>query len=764
MEKLSWPAEKRHYQKKAYGLLCRAVRVLDIERGQEGEVGYTSSNNQIHLAHEHPIMDGLSEMEKYSFRSGVFAHEALHQKFTDFTEYERTLRGLPANEREIFGVLMNVLEDAAIEFFAPEAMGGTLLASLRFMIAHVYRKSKGIETARTPFSQLISAFIHFGDMGLIKGEFTFPEAKTVFNKTSSIFAKGVEEPVCKNRIQLVKEIFEISRPLWEEDLKQAEELKKMQDELSKNGKSSMRGKGRGESADGSSSGSSKASQRRKITIKRVAKEELEEMKKNGEVNGTDELPDGDVTILVSDEEDDSKENGSPVDFGDADVEFEDETNKNDGENNKESENNDDGNSNTKGTDNQNENGETGTTNNTSSDETGSDTDNGKNEADKKDENGENGEDASSEESENSQNSQNSNNNPFIAPASTKDIPVPNKPAPEDFTESDENNVVGEITEDEYCLSAEDLSRITKECELAAEEYKKFEAEENREVKIPDFPITSHKLGKRSCLNYQVSYSEDDRESLELSYEKILRELNPGIKSLTTQLKRIFENDIEEKEYRNSGKINLKRAYSNRVTARVFDRRVAPNNKSNFSVTILVDESGSMSGRNKYISARHSCIALAEVFNNLGIPCYIMGFTADTMRYDIVHNHYIAWKNTHSERLKLLNIAARANNCDGYSIRYATEILKKNRSENKLLIVLSDGQPAASNYYDGVADTKQAIRDAKKTANVLGVAIGNADTETIHYMYEKDFLNISNIDELFAGLSKKLQKMMKSWGD
>ena len=46
--------------------------------------------------------------------------------------------------------------------------------------------------------------------------------------------------------------------------------------------------------------------------------------------------------------------------------------------------------------------------------------------------------------------------------------------------------------------------------------------------------------------------------------------------------------------------------------------------------------------------------------------------------------------------------------------------------------------------------------------VLGVAIGNSDTEEIYYMYEKDFLLVSHIDDLFSGLSKQLQKMVKSW--
>ena len=142
----------------------------------------------------------------------------------------------------------------------------------------------------------------------------------------------------------------------------------------------------------------------------------------------------------------------------------------------------------------------------------------------------------------------------------------------------------------------------------------------------------------------------------------------------------------------------------------------------------------------------------------------MGFTADTQGFDVVHSHYVTWKNNYTERLKLLNISARANNCDGYSIRYAAKVLKKYNAKNRLLIVLSDGQPAAHGYSgkDGVIDTKNAIREAKKNVSVLGVAIGNNDTETIHCMYENDFLHVGNVQDLFFGLSKKIKHIIKHW--
>ena len=93
-----------------------------------------------------------------------------------------------------------------------------------------------------------------------------------------------------------------------------------------------------------------------------------------------------------------------------------------------------------------------------------------------------------------------------------------------------------------------------------------------------------------------------------------------------------------------------------------------------------------------------------------------------------------------------------------------KLLKKRNAKNRLLIVLSDGQPAASGYNSksGITDTKNAIREAKKYVSVLGVAIGNNDTEKIHYMYESDFLHVGDVQDLFFGLSKKIKSIIKHW--
>ena len=87
-------------------------------------------------------------------------------------------------------------------------------------------------------------------------------------------------------------------------------------------------------------------------------------------------------------------------------------------------------------------------------------------------------------------------------------------------------------------------------------------------------------------------------------------------------------------------------------------------------------------------------------------------------------------------------------------------------EHKVLIVISDGQPACGAYFggglDGYSDTKDAIREARSKGEVvLGVAIG-ADVDVLQKMYGRDFIFIRTGDDLFGGIMKKFTDMVKKW--
>ena len=325
---------------------------------------------------------------------------------------------------------------------------------------------------------------------------------------------------------------------------------------------------------------------------------------------------------------------------------------------------------------------------------------------------------------------------------------------------------GEISEDEYEISKEDAKIIASTIAHCINEAdKEKQTIENAFSEGLDLPEISEHYKGVPCKNIRVRTG--CANTLSDEYKQLLSAMLPSINICYNQLKRIFMNDFEDKEYRANGRVNIKRLSSGRLTARVFNRRKSPANKSDVAVVMLIDESGSMRSNNKSICARNSAIGLAEVFDRLNIPISIIGFTADTQGAGAVHYHYLHWANTQSERLKLLNIQARDNNFDGYSIRYATKFLSKRKETHKILIVLSDGRPLCRFYNtgsDGIKDTADAIREATKIADVIGVAVGVSEsTKNILFaMYKKSFMNVSNPEEIYLQLANKIQRIVKNW--
>lgn len=735
----TWRAEKLSMERAFNFIVGRPTKIIDIGP-LENDLGYTSADGTIHLAYDHPIMASLSDTEKIIFRRGVFCHETMHQIFTDFRSFERTLKKLPAHEKSIFALINNVLEDPAIEHFAPTVIEGPLLKSLRFAIAHTYRTSSKLEESSCSFSQYVSALIQFGDMGLPKGRFTFPEAKKCFNETAEIFEQGILEPDPVKRLEYSLKIFETSRPLWQERADAEKAIQELMDALSEMGRSPMRGSGSGRTADADSVSETSKDKNRKVTIKKVSKEEMEEMRKKAEECPSAGNGDGDVVICVCDEdkpnpsEDKGEEAASASDKGDSDEKTDLALDANGTSSDIQEETSDE------------ESSERSSLPSNGAPNKGS-------EGEAKDSKGDRPEGLERPTDEISD----SRDSKFNETCKNGQAAPP--PSNDAFLENDDCDDYP-IDEEDYTLSEGEIASILANIEEIAED--KVEGEKEDLSEIPNFDIDSAKMPHKSCLNYRVMINDHDIPRLEDAYARVCSKMSTGIHTTTKALKRIFEDDREEKEYRCSGAISLKRIASGSVSPQIFEKKISPADKSDLAVEILVDESGSMRLDDKAGAARECCIALAEIFYTLNVPVYIIGFTADCDGHDVVHAHYITWKNSKNDRLKLLNISARYNNCDGASVRYATEILKKKNVKNKLLIVISDGVPAASGYHNGMSDTRDAVRAAKKHASVLGVAVGKCNAEGIQYLYEKDFLHVSNVNDLFAGISKKMKNIIKTW--
>lgn len=779
--------------------LCRGITGKKIAvKPTSGDTIACTDGSTVFINFGHPFIVPLEKAAKISAIRGLAAHEVMHILLSDFQAIrDNKYRSASNFEEKTFLMLNNIIEDEYIENMAPDYLGDGLIRDLDMIRAVTYGNSEPISDCVSPFSQYVCAAIQYGDAGLIKGEWTFPEARTVFVDTLGLMEQALTEINPYSRVKIAEELVEKTRPLWQEEADLDELFRKLLEDAEKIcGKSaedltnSEKGGGISgtpmESPESAKVRDSAKTKRRKITCKIVSREEYEEAKKNAS-EGSDS-GDGDLTVLIPEDgfkKEDFEEPSSGSSSGGASMPMPMPEGKSDGK----AESSPGGSSkcdedapsesSTGGSAKHSENkpaesdgdkeSSSATSGSESSDESESEESEGESSSSKgesseeeTDESAEGGSAADSELSDGFSEETaepNSENNSSAESASSSS----DNNAEEDAV--DEKSTI-ESVESEAELSEADYERILKELSEAIYDCEKAERENSSDEALPDVKLSSDGY-KGVCRHAKclVSKAPNPGAGADKTYSAILDLLGNGPAHLASQLNRIIHNDREEKIYRSSGAISVKRYASGRVTANLFSKRRDPANKSDAQVLLLIDESGSMWGQNKYVAACQAAIGLAEVFAKLHIPLTVIGFTADECGAAANHIHYLDEKNNHQARLRLLGIKARSDNFDGYSIRYATEILKKKSAERKILLVLSDGYPAAHAYRttaDGIMDTKLAIAEASKVAATFGILVGNENPQTHKEMYGYNFLHISKVSELFTGLAKLIKKEIMKW--
>jgi len=208
-------------------------------------------------------------------------------------------------------------------------------------------------------------------------------------------------------------------------------------------------------------------------------------------------------------------------------------------------------------------------------------------------------------------------------------------------------------------------------------------------------------------------------------------ISRSIKSNLAFLDSRFNRSIEFNELRH-GDLDESALYSLKFKNRDLfcDEEEAPG--YSLDIAVLVDESGSMGG-NKIREARVATMALALALKNSEhINLFVYGHTADKGRTsELSMYRYLDPFNRATDINTLFGIEARASNADGYAIEQMGLILKQTQSLQKVLIVVSDGQPAASCYGSwygddcGIAHTAKAVKQLEQQGVfVVQIAVGN----------------------------------------
>ena len=194
--------------------------------------------------------------------------------------------------------------------------------------------------------------------------------------------------------------------------------------------------------------------------------------------------------------------------------------------------------------------------------------------------------------------------------------------------------------------------------------------------------------------------------------------------------------------------------------RYFSKNKLPGEKKNLAVALLLDESGSMCSNDRVTSARAAAIVVYDFCKAMDVPVLIMGHTE---YHDVEMYAYTDFDSRDArDRYRLMDISARCGNRDGAALRYVAERLMKQPEENRLLMLVSDGQPAGDGYIGTAAEAD--LRGIKKEFTNQGMlfvaaAIGS-DKENIERIYDDAFLDITDLTKLPMLLVKKIEKELR----
>ncbi|MCI9544419.1 MAG: nitric oxide reductase activation protein NorD [Acutalibacter muris] len=241
---------------------------------------------------------------------------------------------------------------------------------------------------------------------------------------------------------------------------------------------------------------------------------------------------------------------------------------------------------------------------------------------------------------------------------------------------------------------------------------------------------------------------------------------PRLVTISKQLQRSIQKEL--KEHRQGGKqtgLVMGRRLDTHALCRndgkAFYKNNLPNEIPELAVGLLVDESGSMCSGDRCTYARAAAIILNDFCDSLDIPVMVYGHSTGWSTVELYS--YAEFDGFDSDdRYRLMDIGARGGNRDGAALRFVAERLSKRPEAVKLLILVSDGQPADDGYSGTAAE--EDLRGIKQEYQRKGIifvaaAIGN-DKPSIQRIYGDSFLDITDLEQLPGKLTAVVKRHIR----
>ena len=311
-------------------------------------------------------------------------------------------------------------------------------------------------------------------------------------------------------------------------------------------------------------------------------------------------------------------------------------------------------------------------------------------------------------------------------------------------------------------AASDINRLL---EGISEEEVFKEIEDERVDKLNEFARQVSYGNVHKNVNIRVNRMSEVDESFKDAY----KEVAPELLYISKQLQRSIARQIQDVR-QGAKQTNLligRRLCSHtlhRNDGRVFYKNNIPHD-TELAVALLVDESGSMIGDDRIVSARATAIILHDFCCSLNIPIAIYGHSTDRRDgKDWVELYSYAEYETvdGNDKYRLMAMTDRNCNRDGAALRYMAERLCSRSEKTKLLILISDGQPYHTGYSGTAAENDlRGIKEeyTRKGVIFVAAAIGD-DKDCIERIYGNSFLDITDLNKLPTNLTDIIKRHIR----
>lgn len=233
-----------------------------------------------------------------------------------------------------------------------------------------------------------------------------------------------------------------------------------------------------------------------------------------------------------------------------------------------------------------------------------------------------------------------------------------------------------------------------------------------------------------------------------AYDRILERVSKTTKTLIQDMLELFRecNDDGDEQHGYWGEtFDASQAFA--WDRKCFTSPKLPDDLPNMSICLLIDQSGSMSGK-KLNLAMDTAILLEHFASKLGIPIMIAGHNASGTTHLMVYKDFISAM-TQEARHSLACMRSDRGNRDGFALRICAEELAKRSEDIRLLITISDGAPADWGYYgeEAMEDISKTVKEFRnKGLLIYGAAIDD-DKDVIEKIYGTGFISISKLEKL-----------------